>query len=99
MIVVFGIVVGWTLVETATGMIHAFISRIEMEMAEQKKEPLKKISKALISSVALIASLLLAQVGIIDLVAKGYELMAYAMMAVFGLPLLWYAPKLLGFKK
>lgn len=99
LIVVFGIVVGWTLVETATGMIHAFISRIEMEMAEQKKEPLKKISKALISSVALIASLLLAQVGIIDLVAKGYELMAYAMMAVFGLPLLWYAPKLLGFKK
>jgi uncharacterized membrane protein YkvI len=49
--------------------------------------------------VALIASLILAQVGIIDLVAKGYELMAYAMMAVFGLPLLWYAPKLLGFKK
>lgn len=95
LIVVFGIVVGWTLVETATGMIHAFISRIEMEIAERKKEPLKKISKALISSVALIASLILAQVGIIDLVAKGYELMAYAMIIVFGLPMLIYSKKLL----
>lgn len=94
LIAIFGIVVGWTLVETATGMIHAFISRIEMEVAERKKAPIKKIHKALISSVALIASLILAQIGIIDLVAKGYELMAYAMIAVYGIPLIFYARKL-----
>jgi uncharacterized membrane protein YkvI len=35
MIVIFGIVVGWTLVETATGMIHAFIHRIENEVMER----------------------------------------------------------------
>jgi uncharacterized membrane protein YkvI len=60
---------------------------------------LKKAVKALISTAALVASLLLAQVGIIDLVAKGYEIMAYAMMAVFGVPLILYTPKLLQSKR
>ena len=98
LIVIFGIVVGWTLVETATGMIHAFIHRVEMEMTERKSEPLKKTTKALIAAIALVASLILAQVGIIDLVAKGYTIMAYAMIAVYGLPLLFFSGKLL-FKK
>ncbi len=98
LIVTFGIVVGWTLVETATGMIHAFISRVEKEVLERKNEPLKKTTKAIISAAALIAALLLAQVGIIDLVAKGYTIMAYAMIAVYGLPLLFFSRKLL-FKK
>lgn len=93
--IIFGVVVGWTLVETATGMIHAFISRIEMELEERNAAPMKKINKAAISAVALVASLLLAQVGIIDLVAKGYTMMAYAMIAVYGLPLLFYSRKLL----
>jgi uncharacterized membrane protein YkvI len=95
MIVIFGVVVGWTLVETATGMIHAFIHRIENEVMERSAQPMKKIHKAYISTTALFASLLLAQVGIIDLVAKGYELMAYAMIAVYGVPLLFFSRKLL----
>lgn len=98
LIIVFGIVVGWTLIETATGVIHAFISRVETEFIARKNRPLKKITKALISSLALVAALLLAQVGIIDLVAKGYKLMAYGMITVFGLPLLFYSRKLLTAK-
>ncbi len=94
LIVVFGIVVGWTLIETATGMIHAFISRIETE-ANQKGKPLEKITKAYISFAALIASLILAQVGIIDLVAKGYTIMAYAMIAVYAVPLLIFSGRFL----
>lgn len=95
LIIIFGVVIGWTLVATATGMIHAFITRVETELEHHKGTPLKKINKALISLVALIASLLLAQVGIIDLVAKGYTLMAYAMIAVYAVPLVFYARKLL----
>lgn len=91
----FGVVVGWTLIETATGMIHAFIHRIETEIMERKGTPLKKINKAMISFVALIAALVLAQVGIIDLVAKGYEIMAYAMIVVYAVPLLLVSGKLL----
>jgi len=94
LIVLFGVVVGWTLIETATGMIHAFISRIETE-AIQKGTPLKKLTKAYISLAALVASLLLAQVGIIDLVAKGYTIMAYAMIAVYAVPLIIFAGKFL----
>lgn len=99
MVITFGIVVGWTLVETATGMIHAFISRLETEMFTARERTLKKPTKALISTLALIASVLLAQVGIIDLVAKGYRFMAYVMIAVYGIPLLIAAPKLLFNKK
>jgi len=97
LIAVFGVVVGWTLIETATGMIHAFISRIETE-ADQKGRPLKKITKAYISLAALIASLILAQVGIIDLVAKGYTVMAYAMIAVYAVPLIIFSGKFLKSK-
>ena len=94
LIAVFGIVVGWTLIETATGMIHAFISRIETEAIE-KGNPLQNITKAYISLAALIASLILSQVGIIDLVAKGYTVMAYAMIAVYAVPLLIFSGKFL----
>lgn len=93
-IIAFSIVVGWTLIETATGMIHGFIGRIETEAFQQGKV-LKKINKAFISLGALFAALLLAQIGIIDLVATGYTYMAYAMILVFALPLLYYAPSLL----
>lgn len=89
-IILFSIVVGWTLIETATGVIHGFIGRIEAA-AQTKGTRLKKSHKAMISLAALVAALVLSQVGIIDLVAKGYTLMAYAMIAVYALPLLFYA--------
>ncbi len=92
-IIAFSIVVGWTLIETATGMIHGFIGRVDNEL-KQKGRPLKKINKAYISLAALFVALLLSQVGIIDLVAKGYALMAYAMIAVYALPVLFYAKQI-----
>ncbi len=90
----FSVVVGWTLIETATGMIHGFIGRIDEE-AKQKGKSLEQVTKALISFAALLAALLLAQVGLIELVAKGYTIMAYAMIAVYAFPLLAYSGKLL----
>lgn len=97
-IVLFSIVVGWTLIETATGVIHGFIGRIEAE-AQNRGKQLKKIHKALISLTALIAALFLSQVGIIDLVARGYALLAYALIAVYALPLLFYGVTLFKEKK
>lgn len=93
-VVIFGIVVGWTLVETATGIIHAFIGRIDVDLFQQKSKHLSGKSKALISLVALVAAMLLAQVGIIDLIAKGYSFMAYAMILFYGVPLVLAIPKL-----
>ncbi len=95
LIVIFGIVVGWTLVETATGIIHAFIGRVEVDVYQTTGKNLSGTRKAMISFVALVAAMLLAQVGIIDLIAKGYSFMAYAMILFFGIPLIAAAPKLL----
>src|SRR5699024_137923 len=71
-VVFFGIVVGWTLIETATGMIHGFLDRVNYHLEELGKQPLSKWPNALIAVGALIAAVLLAQVGIIALVARGY---------------------------
>src|SRR5699024_2304295 len=37
--ILFGLVVGWTLIETATGMIHAFIDRVNYNLEEVGKMP------------------------------------------------------------
>lgn len=87
-IIFFGIVIGWTLIETASGMIHAFIDRIESQVKEHTNKPLSNIQKGTIAFGALILAIILSQIGIIDLIAKGYTVMAYAMMAVFFIPLL-----------
>ncbi|HEY5691111.1 MAG TPA: hypothetical protein VIS49_06625 [Cyclobacteriaceae bacterium] len=98
LIVIFGIVVGWTLIETATGIIHAFIGRIDVDVFQKRGKHLASKQKAMISFVALMAAMLLAQVGIIDLIAKGYSIMAYAMILFYGVPLLVVAPKLFANK-
>lgn len=98
LIIVFGIVVGWTLIETATGIIHAFIGRIDVDVFQKSEKHLAGKHKAIISLIALVAAMLLAQVGIIDLIAKGYSFMAYAMILFYGVPLLVAAPKLFGGK-
>ncbi len=92
---IFGVVVGWTLVETATGIIHAFIGRIDADLLQKYKSQLSGKQKALISIAALVAAMLMAQIGIIDLIAKGYSFMAYAMILFYGIPLLIAGPGLL----
>ena len=87
-IVIFGFVVGWTLIETASGMIHAFIDRLDSQLKDMQSKELNAKQKGGIAVGALILAVLLAQVGIIDLIAKGYTIMAYGMIIVFALPLL-----------
>ncbi|GAA0428087.1 hypothetical protein GCM10008983_00420 [Lentibacillus halophilus] len=87
-IVLFGVVVGWTLIETASGMIHAFIDRIDSQIEEHFEKVLTKFQKGIIAVSTLILSILLSRIGIIDLISKGYTAMAYGMILIFGLPLL-----------
>ena len=87
-IIIFGIVVGWTLVETASGMIHAFVDRLDSQIKDLANRELTDMQKGLIAVGTLILAVILAQVGIIDLISKGYTAMAYAMIAVFAIPLL-----------
>lgn len=87
-VVVFGVAVGWTLVETATGMIYALIARIDQNLVDREQKPMDRRTSGGIAVLTLLLALLLAQVGIIDLVSKGYTAMGYAMIAVFAVPLL-----------
>ena len=90
----FGLVVGWTLVETATGVIHAFLGRLENDLKE-KNFRLKRIHRMGIAMLALLAAMALSSVGIINLIARGYLAMAYGMILVFAVPLLYHAKKIL----
>ena len=87
-VVIFGIVVGWTLIETATGMIYALVARVDQNLVDTQRGPMSRSVSGGLAVLTLVLALLLAQVGIIDLVAKGYTAMGYAMIAVFAVPLL-----------
>lgn len=87
-IVLFGIVMGWTLIETSTGVLHAFITRINSTLDDYGKETLTRGKSAILTVIVLIISTVFSKFGIIDLIAKGYEVMSYGTMIVYALPLL-----------
>jgi uncharacterized membrane protein YkvI len=88
LVVLFGIVVGWTLVETATGIVFALLVRTDQGLRDAGRKGLGQWSHSAIAVAILVVSLLLAQVGVIDLVAKGYTWMGYGFIVTFALPLL-----------
>ena len=87
MYIFFGIVMGWTLIETATGIIHAMLTRIDKSLEERHGGQLSRTQKGGLTIGILIASMGMAQIGIIDLIAKGYNALAYAFIAIFLIPL------------
>ncbi|HLR63014.1 MAG TPA: hypothetical protein VK097_11340 [Lentibacillus sp.] len=86
--VIFGIVVGWTLIETATGMIHAFLDRVNNNLEEAGKKPMSKRMDGTVAIIALVLSAILSNVGISGLVSTGYTILGYAMLIVYGIPIL-----------
>jgi uncharacterized membrane protein YkvI len=84
----FALVIFWTLVETSTGMIHAIIDRIAVNLAENDRPPMTRGQVAGLTVVVLSAAAVLSRLGLIDLVARGYTAMAYGFLALFALPLL-----------
>jgi len=99
-VVFFGIVMGWTLIETSVGLIHALIERLDADLEEMRPEPvatgnesltgagLSRTQSGLLGVGILLAAALLSRIGIITLVAKGYTIMGYLFIALFAVPLL-----------
>lgn len=87
-VIVFGIVVGWTLIETATGLIHAFLDRVNFNLEEVGKPQLSKKMNGLIAIIALVLSATLSSIGIGGLVDIGYTVLGYAMLIIYGIPML-----------
>lgn len=90
----YGIVIGWTLVETAVGAIHAIIDRIDADLERidagrfEEVDGLTRMQSGLLGGGVLVAATLLSRVGIIALVAQGYTIMAYFFIALFAVPTL-----------
>lgn len=79
---------GWTLIETSTGVLHAFVERVNSTLSDYGKETLTRGQSAVLTIVVLVIATVFSKFGIIDLIAKGYEAMSYGTMIVYALPLL-----------
>lgn len=91
---VFGVVIGWTLVETSVGLIHALLDRVDADLARAESGPLADITglsslqSGVLAAGTLIGAAFLSRVGIIALVSKAYSYLGYAFIALFAVPLL-----------
>jgi uncharacterized membrane protein YkvI len=90
----FGLVAGWTLLDTAVGNAHALVDRVEQNLDDLPRRLRPRsggftpAQRALFSTAVLGAATLLARIGIIDLVARGYGMLAWGFIALLALPLL-----------
>jgi uncharacterized membrane protein YkvI len=90
----FGIVVGWTLVETAVGGIHALVDRVDKNMDDLPAFMTKRLvtfspmQRGVLAGLVLLVAMGLSRFGIIALVATGYGLLAYGFILLLALPLL-----------
>jgi uncharacterized membrane protein YkvI len=84
---IFQITLLGTLVETGTGHIHAFNERLAKALEERKKR-MPNALRPVVAVTLLLVATMLAQVGLEDLVAKGYGTVTYGFWLVFLLPVL-----------
>jgi uncharacterized membrane protein YkvI len=85
--IVFYVVVFGTLVETATAFIHAANERIAGGYTERGKVMPPWLRAVVALTALLFAVTLASQIGLIDLIAKGYGTLTWVFIAVFILPL------------
>ena len=88
LIIVFYVVVFGTFVETGTAYIHAVNERID-EVYTEKRYRMPLWLRPLVAFIALVSSIVLAsEIGLIDLIAKGYGTLTWIFLLVFIAPLL-----------
>lgn len=87
MLFLFSFVMGWTLIETATGIIHAMLERINKGLEEKGKAELSRKNKGILTIAILVVSIIFSKIGIIALIAQAYSALAYAFILLFLLPL------------
>lgn len=91
---VFGLVAGWTLLDTAVGNAHALVDRVEQNLEDLPRRlrprgrSFTPAQRALFSTAVLAVATLLARFGIIDLVARGYGALAWGFIVLLAFPLL-----------
>ena len=89
LLALFSIVMGWTLVETATGCIHMIIDRFDIALEERGNARLTDKNRGLITVITLLAALLLSRIGVVTLIEKGYSYLSYGFILFYLLPTLF----------
>jgi uncharacterized membrane protein YkvI len=87
LLIVYAIVIVWTLIETSVGMIHAVVDRISVNLEEHGRAAMTPGQVAVLTVAVLVVAAVLSRVGLIALVARGYSAMAYGFLLFFALPL------------
>jgi uncharacterized membrane protein YkvI len=88
---VFQMMIFAALLESGTGSVHAINERIAHAWHARRQKPLRNTARLVISLVVLTVSIFLAErFGLVTLIAKGYRLLAWVMLAVYVLPLMTY---------
>jgi len=85
--ITFQVVLFGTLIETGTGMIHGVNERLAMTLQERGRE-LSPMVRPAVAVTLLVVGALLAQFGLIDLVARGYGTLTWVFLVVVLTPLL-----------
>ena len=88
LLVLFSIVMGWTLVETATGCIHMIIDRFDVALEEKGHAKMSDQRRGLITVITLILALVLSRIGVVTLIEQGYTLLSYGFIVFYLLPTL-----------
>ncbi len=88
LLILFSIVMGWTLLETSTGCIHMIMDRVDVSLEERGKKKLSARNRGIITAVTLIAALLMSRIGVVTLIEKGYSLLSYGFILFYLLPTL-----------
>lgn len=106
-VVVFGVVMAWTLIETSVGLIHAILERVDADLKARESasaestsarsaSELTRLQRGALGIVALLVAVALSKIGIITLVAEGYSIMAYVFIGLYAIPLMTVGVKRLG---
>jgi uncharacterized membrane protein YkvI len=77
-----------TLVQTGIGVLHGFNERLLGARADSGAISIRQVRLITSVALALVAMLLATRVGLIDLIAKGYGLLAWVIIAIYAMPLL-----------
>jgi len=88
LVALFSLVMGWTLVETATGCIHMIIDRFDVAQVEKGKAKLTDQKRGIVTVITLTAALLLSRVGVVTLIEMGYSYLSYGFILFYLLPTL-----------
>jgi uncharacterized membrane protein YkvI len=85
--ILFQVVLFGTLIETGAGLIHGMNERIAHVFREREKEMPRVVRPALAVGL-LVSGTLLAGVGLVDLIARGYGTLTWVFLLVYVLPVL-----------